>query len=159
MLCIITIPGKQKRQIPTSQMLSMSNGILLRACTSLAPPIDRLLLWVEVRPMIPLRLCFKVFPPYLKAQQMQMRMPRVDRKREVSGPCSIQFISTAQTLHLRIPFLATSITTSTIIMAHGPPAPGRRAVDRRSQQPAGYGLRTVPMHLQTTETSTIYTGQ
>lgn len=152
MLYITTIPGKQKRQIPMNQISSTWNGILPRVCTSLALPIDHLLLWVEVRPMTPSRRCFKAFPPYLKAQQMQTQTPRVDRKRGISGPSSNQPISTARNLHLRILFLITSITTFTIIIAHGRPALVRRVGDRHSQQPGGYGLRTVPMHLQTTET-------
>lgn len=151
MLYIITIPGKQKRQIPMSLISSMSNGILLRVCTSLAPPIDHLLLWVEVRPMIPSRPFSKAFPPYSKAQQTQMQMPRVDRKRGTFGPSSIQLISTAQNLRLRIRSLTTSITTFTTIIALGLPSPVRPAVDRRSQQLAGYGLKTVPTDLRTTE--------
>ena len=152
MLYTTTIPGKQKRQIPTSQISSTWNGIPPRACTSLALPIDHLLLWVEVRPMTPSRPYSKAFPPYLKAQQVQTQTPRVDRKRGISGPPSNQLISTVQNLHLRIPFLITSITTFTIIIAHGCPALVRRVGDRHSQRPGGYGLRTVPMHLQPTET-------
>lgn len=154
MLYISTIPGKQKCQIPMNQILSMSNGTLLRVCTSLAPQFGHLLLWVEVRPVIPSRLCSKAFPPYLKAQQtqMQMQMPRVDRKQEISVLYSIQLMSTAQSSHLRIRFLITSITTSIIIIVHGLPPPVRQAVDSRSQQPAGYGLRIGPMHLRTTAT-------
>lgn len=148
---IVTIPGKQKRQIPMSQISSTLNGILLRACTSLALPIDHLLLWVEVKPMIPSRPCFKAFLPYLKAQQTQMQMSRVDRKRGICGPYSIQLILTVRNLPLRTRFLITSITTFTIMVAHGLPALVRRAVDRRLQQLAEYGLRTVPMHLRTTE--------
>lgn len=146
---IITTPGKQKHQTPMNRILSMSNGILLRVCTSLVPPIDHLLLWVEVRPMIPWRPCSKAFPPYLKALQTQMEIPRVDRKRGISGLYSIQRIFTAQNLRLRIHFPITSIITFTIIMAHGLPLPVHRAADRRLQQPAGYGLRTVPMPLRT----------
>ena len=142
-----------------SPILSTSNGILLRACISLALPIDHLLLLVEVRPTIPLRPCSKAFPPYLKAQQTQMQVSKVDRKRGISGPSSIQITSTAQNSHLRIHFLITSITTFTIIIAHGSPALDRRAVDRRSLQQAGYGLGMVPMHLRTTEPLTISTGQ
>lgn len=152
MLYIITTPGKQKHRTPTSQISSTSNGILLQACTSLAPPIDHPRLWVEVRPMIPWHPCSKASPPYLKAQQTQMQMPRVDRKLGLSGLYSIQRIFTAQNLHLRIRFLITSIITFTIIIAHGLPLPVHRAVDRRLQQPAGYGLRTVPMHLRMTGT-------
>ena len=149
MLYIVTIPGKQERQIPMSLISSMSNGILLRVCTSLAPPIDHLLLWVEVRPMIPSRPFSKVFPPYSKALQMQM--PRVERKRGTFGLYSIQLISTAQNLRLRIRFLTTSITTFTTIIALGLPPPVRPAVDRHSQQQVEYGLRTVPTDLRTTE--------
>ena len=146
---IITTPGKQKHQTPMNRISSTSNGILLRVCTSLAPPIDHLLLWVEVRPMIPWRPCSKAFPPYLKALQTQMEISRVDRKRGISGLCSIQRIFTAQNLHLRIHFPITSIITFTIIIARGLPLPVHRAVDRRLQQPAGYGLRTVPIPLRT----------
>lgn len=150
---IITIPGKQKHRIPMSQTSSTSSGILLRVCTSLAPPIDHLLLWVEVRPMIRWRHCSKAFLPYLKALQMQVvEILRVDRKRGTSGLYSIQPIFTAQNLHLRIPFLITSIITFTTIMARGLPLPVHPAVDRRLQQLAGYGLRMVPMPLRTTGT-------
>lgn len=152
MLYITTILGKQKRQIPMSQISSTSNGILPRACISLALPIDHLLQWVEVRPMTPSHLCSKAFPPYLKAQQTQTSTLRADRKRGISGPSSIHLISTVQNLRLRIPFLITSITTFTIIIAQGLPARVRPVGDRRSQQPGGYGLKTVPMHLRTTET-------
>ena len=146
---IITTLGKQKHQTPMNQISSTSSGISLRVSTSLAPPIDHHLLWVEVRPMIPWRPCSKAFPPYLKALQTQMEMPRVDRKRGVSALYSIQRIFTAQNLHLRIHFPITSIITFTITIARGLPLPVHRVVDRRLQQPAGYGLRMVPMPLRT----------
>lgn len=150
-LYISTIHGKQKRQIPMSQILSMSNGTLLRVCTSLAPLFGHLLPWVVVRPMIPSsRPCSKVFPPYLKAQQTQMQMPKVDRKREIFAPDSIQLMSIAQNLHLRIHFLIT--TFFIVIIAPGLPPLVRPAVDRRSQQLTGYGLNTGPMRLRTTAT-------
>lgn len=159
-LYITTTPGKQKRQIPMNQILSMSNGILLQACTSLALPIDQLLLWVEVRPMIPSRPCSKVSPPYSKVHQMQMQTATVDHKRGIFEPSSIQqLISTAQNLHLRIRFLTTIITTFTTIIAHGLPAPVCRGFDRRSQRPAVCGLRTVPMHPRTNELRPIFTGR
>ena len=140
-----------------SPISSMSNGILLRACISLALPIAHLLLWVEVRPTTPSRPCSKAFPLYLKAQQMQTC--NVDRKGGTSGPSSIQLTSTARNLRLRIRFPTISITTSIITIAHGFPVPDHRAVDRRSPQQAGYGLRMAPMHLRTTEPLTTSTGQ
>ena len=135
-----------------SLILSMSSGILLRACISLALPIDRHLPSVEVRPTIPLAPYSKAFPQYLKAQQTQMPMFKVDRKRGISGPSSVRLISTAQNSHLKIRSLITSITMfTTITTAHGLPVLDHRAVDRRSLQLAGYGLGTVPLHPQTTE--------
>ena len=135
-----------------SLILSMLSGILLRACISLALRIDRHLLSVEVRPTIPLAPCSKAFPPYLKAQQTQMQMFKVDRKRGISGPSSVRLTSTVQNSHLKIRSLITSITMfTTIITAHGSPVLDHRAVDRRSLQLAGYGLGTVPLHLRTTE--------
>ena len=150
---IITIHGKQKRRIPMSQTSSMLNGILLRACTLLAHPTDHLLLGLETRQTIPSRPSSKAFQPYLKAQQahMPIPMPRVDCNRGVSGPYSIRFIRTAQMLHLKVPFLTTSITTFTIIITHGLAVPVRRVADSPSQQRAGYGPRMVPMHLRIAE--------
>ena len=132
MLYIIMIPGKRKPQIPMSQRSSMLNGILLQVCTSLALRIAHLLPWVEDRSMIPLRPSFKAFQIYLK--ELQTQMPLVDRKRGTSGAYNIQLILTARALHLRIHFLATSITTSITIIARGFPGLVRRAVDRPSQQ-------------------------
>ena len=151
MRCTIITPGKQRRRIPMSPISSTLNGLLLQACTLLAPPIDHLLLWVEVRPTIPSRPCSKAFPPSSKVQQTQTQMFKVDRKGGISGPSSIQLTSTAQNSHLRIRFLTTSITTFTIIIIHGFSVPDPQAVATPSLQQAGSGLRMVLMHLRTIE--------
>ena len=157
-LRIITIPGRQRCLILSSPISSMLNGILLRAYISLALPIDHLLLWLEVRPTMPLRPCSKAYLPYLKAQQTQMQIPRVDRKRGLSGPSSTQVTPTVQNLYLRTHSLTTSIIIFTIIILHGFPVLGPQAVDRRSLQRAESGPRAVPMHLRMTEQSIISTG-
>ena len=159
---IITIPGKQRRPILIlmSPILSMSNGILLRAYISLALPIDHPLLWLEVRPTILLHPSSKVYLPYSMAPQTQMQMqPRVDRKQGPSGPSSTQATTTVQNLHLRTHSLTISTIICTIIIPHGFPLPGPRAVGRRSPQQAESGPRAVPTHLRMTEQSTISTGQ
>ena len=158
-LCIITIPGKQRRLIQTSPISSMWNGILLRACISLALPIDHLLLWLEIRPTTLLPPCSKVYLPYLKAQQTQMQIPRVDRRQGRSGPFTTQVIYTVQNLYLRTHSLTNSIIIFTTIMPHGVLVRGLRALDRRSPQQVESGPRAVPTHLQMTEQSITSTGQ
>ena len=77
--------------------------------------------------------CCKASLPYLKAQQIQTQMFKVDRKLGISRPSSVRLTFTAQNSHLEIRFLIINITMfTTIVTAHGFTVLDRRVVDRSS---------------------------